>query len=334
MQIIKKEKLSEFLKQLAQQGQVWVPHLVDGISRFVPWEAGMEPYLEQNTTVSPKEVLFPQSEVLYTYRGEGKDVEITPPAPPAGPAFVFGLRPCDVAGYAVLDEVFLTHDYVDPYYQARRENTVLLALACRRPQPWCFCTSFGIDPTRAQGADVMVYDLGDTWGLEPASDRGQELLVGLAGLESREAEPPAFEGSFSLAVDLAGLPEKLQAMFRHPVWDTLYQTCLGCGTCTFLCPTCHCFDMQGRNNGDAGYRYRCWDSCMFGDYNLVAGGANPRPTKKERVRNRFLHKLQFMPERYDKFGCVGCGRCVVSCPVNLDITRIVRRLQEVEIDGQ
>ncbi|MBO4352620.1 MAG: 4Fe-4S dicluster domain-containing protein, partial [Eggerthellaceae bacterium] len=117
--------------------------------------------------------------------------------------------------------------------------------------------------------------------------------------------------------------DKLEGMYDHPIWDNLSIKCLNCGTCTYVCPTCHCFDISQENRRKDGVRFRCWDSCMFSEYTAMAGGHNPRPEKLERVRNRFMHKLNFFERRYGISLCVGCGRCVEKCPVALDITRLI-----------
>jgi NAD-dependent dihydropyrimidine dehydrogenase PreA subunit len=72
---------------------------------------------------------------------------------------------------------------------------------------------------------------------------------------------------------------------------------------------------------------------MFSDYALMAGGHDVRPSKKERVRQRFMHKLRYFPERYNELMCVGCGRCLAKCPVNVDITRIIGQIKEAEVNG-
>ncbi|TDA69385.1 MAG: 4Fe-4S ferredoxin [Clostridia bacterium] len=329
MYVLDKSQLPSFLEAMAAGRTVFVPAEAGGMTRFVPWQAGIQLYWEENPVISPKELFFPQTQVLYGYRTLGQQLEILSRDEGNSPRVIFGLRPCDAAATGIMDDVFLTKGYEDSLYRSRRQNTLLVVLACRRPGPACFCTSFGLDPTRADNADLMLYDLGAEWGLEAVSPAGQDLLAKPAGPVERQAAAPEFAGDFPLEIKVDHLPSGLRPMFRHQVWDIMYQKCLGCGTCTYLCPVCHCFDIQSHNRGVQGYRYRCWDSCMFSDYTLMAGGANPRPTKKERVRNRFLHKLQFMPERYGKFGCVGCGRCVLKCPVNLDITQVANRLAEV-----
>ncbi|MDR1358141.1 MAG: 4Fe-4S dicluster domain-containing protein, partial [Coriobacteriales bacterium] len=120
-----------------------------------------------------------------------------------------------------------------------------------------------------------------------------------------------------------------ETMFDSPYWNDLSLKCLNCGTCTFVCPTCYCFDMSQNNRGNEGYRFRSWDSCMFTDYTLMAGNHNPRPTKMKRLRNRFMHKLSFFDSRYGSSLCSGCGRCIEMCPVGIDITRIIEDSEKV-----
>ncbi|MBR3004774.1 MAG: 4Fe-4S dicluster domain-containing protein, partial [Lachnospiraceae bacterium] len=127
------------------------------------------------------------------------------------------------------------------------------------------------------------------------------------------------------------LDKKLAKMFEHPIWDKVTKGCIGCGTCTFVCPTCYCFDIDSENYGAEGCKYRCWDSCMFSDYTRLAGGANPRPTKKERLRNRYMHKLSYFNERYGETLCVGCGRCVEKCPAHLDISEFIEKASAAEL---
>jgi ferredoxin len=75
-------------------------------------------------------------------------------------------------------------------------------------------------------------------------------------------------------------------------------------------------------------RIRVWDACTSTNYRRVAGGHNPRATKPDRLRNRFFCKFCYYPEDFGETGCVGCGRCIVSCPVDIDITEIMRDVAE------
>ena len=120
-------------------------------------------------------------------------------------------------------------------------------------------------------------------------------------------------------------------MFDNPIWEEVTRPCIGCATCTYVCPTCYCFDINSENRGNEGVSFRCWDSCMFTDYTLMAGGHNPRPTKKERLRNRYMHKLSYFVDRHGTSLCVGCGRCILKCPAHLDIAEFIDKAAEVTV---
>ncbi|MBO8168018.1 MAG: 4Fe-4S dicluster domain-containing protein [Thermoanaerobacteraceae bacterium] len=331
MKILNKQKLKDLLNSLAADATVYAPVKQDGVIRFQAWNGDQEIDLTDNALLPPKDLLFPQTEVMYKYTANGMRAEITEVAATAEKQVIFGMRPCDVKSLSMMDDVFLTKGYEDDYYKSKRENTVIISLGCNEPAPTCFCSSMGVDMTEAEGADVMMFDLGDKLALEAKTEIGENLLASASGLEDGSADKPA-GGQCQLKVEPDGLAEKLAKMFEHPYWEELCRKCLGCGACTYLCPTCHCFDIRRKNIGEKGFQFRCWDSCMFSEYTRMAGGHNPRPSKKERVRNRFLHKLQYFPERYGKVACVGCGRCLAKCPVNMDITRIIKELGEVAIN--
>ena len=122
------------------------------------------------------------------------------------------------------------------------------------------------------------------------------------------------------------LSENLLSLFDSEIWDELSQACLGCGACTFVCPTCQCYDIEDYDTGHGIQRFRCWDSCMYSDFTLMAHG-NPRTSKLERFRQRFMHKLVYFPQNNGGvFSCVGCGRCVAKCPVSLNIAKVINAL--------
>ncbi|MBS3977633.1 MAG: 4Fe-4S dicluster domain-containing protein [Syntrophomonadaceae bacterium] len=334
MQTFKKESIDQVLAAWAHDAVVYVPVSQAGSKEFGRWSLNTRPDFTGNTRLSPKGLMFLQTESMYSYTvtegGMGVVLEEIDHKPAR--QVIVGIRPCDVQSVQVMDEVFLTKGYVDKLYKEKRDHTCLVALGCLSPLPTCFCSSMGLNPMAAPGADLMMYDLGDSYGIIPQSEAGEALIASLGGLVLDGGQVPA-GNPCTLKVDTEGLTAKLQKMFEHPLWNKVNQKCLACGTCTYLCPTCHCFDIQGKNKGDEGYKFRCWDSCMYPEYTLMAGGHQPRSSKKERLRQRFLHKLQYMPERYHAWGCVGCGRCLAYCPVQVDITRFMRDVKEVAIDG-
>ena len=121
-----------------------------------------------------------------------------------------------------------------------------------------------------------------------------------------------------------------QRNFDSPLWEQLYKPCLACGTCTFVCPTCQCYDIKDYDTGHGVQRYRCWDSCMYSDFTMMAHGNN-RTSQMERFRQRFMHKLVYFPANNDgMFSCVGCGRCVDKCPSRLNIVKVIKAFEQGE----
>ncbi|MDR0875183.1 MAG: 4Fe-4S dicluster domain-containing protein [Clostridiales Family XIII bacterium] len=297
--------------------------------------------LTGSPVIPPKELLFPRSESLYTLDPETGAATVPEIAEST---LIFGVRPCDLRGIENLDAAFLEKGYVDSNYAKRRENTTIIALACvTSPYETCFCESMGGDPLAAKGADVLLTETkaGDAFTAAFQTPKGLQVKLlwdslamdcGSAPAMTEGSKPAMTEGSKpamtgqhnTLRVTKPDdLPQRLMAAFDDPHWAVLSEACLGCGTCSYVCPTCYCFDIDRESGAKEITEYRCWDCCMFSDYSRMAGGHNPRPTKKERLRNRYLHKLAYFDERYGMTLCVGCGRCIAKCPASLDITEVI-----------
>jgi ferredoxin len=296
-----------------------------------------------NTKLSVKGVFFPQRETLLSF--EGSAVQGVP-AGPDRPLVVFGVRPCDAKSLLFMDKVFegratapgnVTHE--DPYYVARRRASLVIALACDEPCASCFCTSVGGHPYGSEGADILASRRGgagaaggeDGFLLEPVTDKGRAFLAGHAALlapagadaqAAREARSREAAAKMQV-LDFSGVKEKADASFDSPVWDRIARICLGCGVCTYVCPTCHCFDITDETLGTKGIRIRTWDACQYPLYTMHASGHNPRPAKRARMRQRIMHKYSYTVDTAGTVSCTGCGRCVRQCPVNLDIRQMV-----------
>ncbi|KLU59789.1 anaerobic sulfite reductase subunit A [Peptococcaceae bacterium CEB3] len=340
MKTLNKISLSMVLEILSSYAPLYVPAGNETFSGFVRYSAGLEVRLDKNTKLGPKSLLFPKVENIYSYSNHGKDTEIFSDPQENEPTIIFGVRSCDLQAIICLDDVFLnrtSRDGVNDYnYRIRRGNAIIVALGCLEADGDCFCQAMGVNPSEHEQADLQLFDLGEFFGVESHTPKGLNLsrLLENSGLLAEKKVDKPLPASFSLTVDAQGITHKLQKMFDHPLWDELGEKCLNCGVCTYVCPACHCFDISVcAKDGCNGATIRYWDSCMFSRYTEMAGGHNPRPGKKEKVRQRFLHKLRYFPERYGKFLCTGCGRCVELCPVNLDITEVIRRVKEAEIDG-
>lgn len=331
MKTIKKDKIPEFLAALKADYNVYVPAETGKNSRFVLYGDGVTPKLEYSTYLSPKDVFFPRTEKMYNFKVRGTNVEIEPIDVEVQGTILFAIRSCDCAGVDCLDRVFIDGTFEDTFYKVRREGALLFALACAEHADTCFCTSVGIDPQQAENADVQMYDCGDCYGLEGKTDAGKAVLDKHSSLLTEADAKPKETEPFAINLDMEGVTDKLRDMFEHPFWDDIAGKCLGCSTCSYVCPTCYCFDIANRNVGADGTKIRTWDFCMADNYALMAGGHDPRPAKKNRVRNRFMDKLLYNVDRHGRLYCVGCGRCVARCPVNLEITGVIKQVKEAEV---
>ena len=335
--IIRKKELPDFLDHLIRSYKVFGPVKRDGIVFFDAIESGNDISLDyQNAKTSPKAALFPQSETLFRYHRKEGGVDVDVPVQGKKGQVLFGIRPCDAKGFLLLDKVF-GGDCRDPYYEQRRANTIVVSLGCAKPQPACFCTALGGGPCAEEGSDLLMVDIGDQYVVKIVGDKGAILLEGNR-FDDAEDESLAqaaevkkkSEASMEPPLKIHGLKEKLDQLFDDSIWAQLTETCLGCGICTYLCPTCHCFDICDEPMGQDGIRIRTWDSCQFPLFTQQASGFNPRPLVKERFRQRIMHKFSYLVEDQGEVGCVGCGRCVTECPVNLDIRELLNALLEVE----
>lgn len=337
MKVLSKAKLETALNKLSEATEVFVPMQKGVQSGYFSWksfENGKDELMLDvlNVYQSPKGVVLPQSEKMYGIKSQGVEINIDKVFEDDHATLIFGARACDVKGILAMDEVFLTRGYEDNFYKARRINNTIIANACYTPGPNCFCNAMDVNPTDPAGADVIIRDAGDAYVWEAKSDKGEAVTAKIADLlEEKNASLPEAK-PFKQNVDYTGVAEKLKQMFDHSIWDKISEPCSNCGMCTYVCPSCYCFDIQVKMWGDEGYRFRAWDSCMYEEYSREAGGGNPRGASKDRFRNRFLHKLEFFKERYGTPLCTGCGRCIVVCPNEINIVKIIDAVKEAEIN--
>ena len=337
MKKIAVSELNTLFSQIAQEKQLFIPaDDPTGQAKFTLWQDGVSLSQKLNTVRSAKDLFFPQVEGLVNFKVAGRTMEILENKTDVAPFVVFGVRACDCKSFDILDTVFLSEP-VDTFYKERRENGTVITLACNKPAETCFCGAFGIDATNPAG-DITCWMDENYLYWQENTEKGAELTAKLPQLTDCEenAVAPIQEKTKEILaklplsdLDLSELAgEKLLDLFHSPVWDELAESCLGCGTCTFVCPTCQCYDVQDFNNGREVRRFRCWDSCMYSDFTMMAHGTN-RPTQKERFRQRFMHKLVYYPNNNDGvFGCVGCGRCLQKCPIHMNIVKVAKKLKE------
>ena len=275
-----------------------------------------------NTAFPLKRLFLPMSEVLLKYeKGENGDVDLEPESAEAKELVVLGCRPCDAAALGMLDKVF-QWDYSDVAYQQKRDRTTVVSWACSEPEAECFCTSVGGSPQGSEQSDVLVFgSVGSAALMQANTAKGEKFIELLA-----DAVTPASEGTKipePAKLEQKFDPQKVKGWlddnFESDFWVEKSLGCLGCGTCSYLCPTCHCFDIVDEASWNRGQRRRNWDCCSFSLFTQHASGHNPRPDQAARYRQRLMHKFKYFPERFELLGCVGCGRCLKNCAVGQNL---------------
>ncbi len=347
--LLKKERISDLCMAACKDWEVYLPlEHMGGDVQFVRLEAdeGSESLNRlkldyDRLVVPPKAVAFPQLESLFRFDRD----EITESVAATGRKVLFGVRACDLRGIRFLDQ-FFREGFDDPYYCARSASTLVIVVVCTRPNPYCFCTSAGTGPSLPApyavvqgsdaGFDVQMTDIGDAYVVEAGSAQGQDF-VGLYNAFEGSVPPEAIEHA-RRAKQEAAEAVRLRIEFDRAIqrfcedrvpqrlYERIAERCIYCGGCAYVCPTCNCFGVFDEKKGDWGRRCRVWDGCMFEGYTRQAGGHNPRFEKWTRTARRYEHKLKYDYLETGRSGCVGCGRCLASCPVNIGMSQVIEEV--------
>ena len=334
---IAKENLSALFQKIVGEQELYVPVNNNGQVNFAAWAEDAKVDLDTLKTVkSPKDAFFPQSENLYTCYKDGKKIKVEPEKLKDQIFVVFGMKACDIKGIEVLDKVFLSEP-VDTFYAARRAHGTIVALACHEPEETCFCKVFDVDAADPV-ADVAAWMIDGELYWKALTEKGEVLTKTVEDHFAPPEEAKEEEEKAAIRAIVEKLPysnlslegwngDVLLEKFDSPIWEELYKPCLACGTCTFVCPTCQCYDIKDYDTGHGVKRYRCWDSCMYSDFTMMAHGNN-RTSQMQRFRQRFMHKLVYFPANNNgMYSCVGCGRCVEKCPSSLNIVKVIKAFQ-------
>lgn len=338
---IAKDKIDSLFELIGSKQPLYLP--VDnnsGKADFQKWEKGTKLSETLKTTRSAKDFFFPKTEHMVSYELNGKEVKVVDPRKEVEDFVIFGVRACDARGFEAIDGVYLNMQPVDSYYKNRRDHGTVIVLACNEPAKTCFCPTFGIDASQSTpSGDVSCWLADGKYYFQANTDKGKKFVENAksvladaadAAVEAAKKDIKAkVEAQPFAKMDLSKFQGKdMLKIFNSKVWDKVAEPCVGCGTCTYVCPTCMCFDVRDFDTGNGVRQIRCWDSCMHNDFTQMAA-ENPRHTQKERSRQRFMHKLMYYPMAHeDMFACTGCGRCIENCPVNMNIVKVIKAVNE------
>ena len=335
---LKKRDLTKFIDSTTGFGELWGARKKGERSAFSRLESAKDIDLEARRTIlPPKKFMLPQSASMFKYDHNGY-VEQLGKAPNR---VLFGLHACDIHGILILDRLFMER-YPDPYYSERRRKTAIIGTSCI-PDEFCFCRETHTD-TIEEGYDLFLSEVGSDFYLTwVGSSLGDDLVrtaedlfdegITVEDIQKFVDWKKWRERKFKLDLDLDGMPDIFELTLGNKAWDKIGDRCLACGSCSMVCPTCNCYNVIDtvaltKLEGD---RRRSWDACTLCEYSLVAGGHNFRASRADRLKLWYTHKLQAFYGEFGKPSCVGCGRCLVTCPVDINVYTVAKTLRGEEV---
>ncbi|MBS3088458.1 4Fe-4S dicluster domain-containing protein [Candidatus Pacearchaeota archaeon] len=310
--IIEKKELNNFVKSLMKNYEVIAP-VKRKIARFEILKNPEDMYLDEITLVPLKQFFLPENETLFDF----KNNKIKKNKTEGRKRIVFGLRKCDLNALLVLDRVMSYPEYIK-----KRQNTILVGLYCEKPDEFCFCNSMELE----EHYDLFFYASGDKYYISIGSKKGA-LLV--RNLDNADKEVKKEIKNFKKLEN-----KNIEKDYSNKKWDEDVEKCLSCSACTVFCPTCNCFDIQDVKelSENSGKRIKTQSSCQLKSFSEVAGGKIFRESRASRFKHFVYHKIVFYNKRFNKYMCVGCGRCLRACPTRIDWVETINSIKSKKGD--
>lgn len=313
--LLKKTNIKPLLAECAKQWQVYRP--------------------KDDVMISPKKAFFPQLELLFTVENSQIEYDTAHTK-----QLLFGIRPCDFNAMLLVDK-FFSGKFKDTYYLNQIKNRLIIVEGCiAPPRPeTCFCTSAKTGPFLKSGYDLQLVKIDDeAFIVEVGSSKGEKFVAKyqrffqqIANNKSKiSAIKQQAKNAVKLKVDFDKALKLMRSIIPKQIYEEIAQRCIDCGGCLYVCPTCTCFNIFDDGENDRYKRYRNWDACVFSGYSKEAGGYNPREARWLRAARRYEHKLRDDYKVYQASTCVGCGRCLSTCPVNLGMSKFIQAITTEE----
>ena len=338
---IAKSDIKELLRRSTAEYDVYAPFKAEGadvLFTVLPKNTEFESALDKLalgsewTVTSPKDIFFPQLDEMFTFDKNGVKTKLN-----KSKKLIFGVKPCDAKGILFADD-FFKRNFEDAYYLSRIAERLIITIGCLTPPraDACFCTSAKTGPFMEKGFDLQLIDSGNDYLVEIGSTAGENFISAYGDLFKKSQETDV-ENGYKIKKEAAkavkikvDFDKAIELMKGDKVFEENYrrisERCVYCGACLYVCPTCTCFNVFDDKTGDEGVRKRNWDACILEGYTREASGHNPRKDKWLRASRRYEHKLKYDYEVNGMSGCIACGRCLMSCPVKIGMSKFIEEI--------
>ena len=315
--------INNLLKRLAKDYFIYAPQKIGEIVKVAEARDISDIDWTGQVPENPwKDIFLPACESVLDFDGGIKESKKQYPKIAA-----VGMNVLDLKALSLFDQVFGP----DTYYRRRRSNTLVIGYSEKWPIDYkkfrIFSNNYEEHILEHMNFDIFLARLKNgKLKIYSGSEKGRNILESDGIKDYKHVEFAGTVPESGVEKKLLKLKEIVWNSANDKLWDELGKTCLACGKCSIVCPTCYCFDFKDNSSPDNNCRDRCRGNCFYNDFSLVAGGHKELDTAKKKIFFWYVHKFVRIPREYGLPGCVACGRCVRTCPVGIDIGKNIKRL--------